>query len=55
MDARELANAKKLLGETLRRYIREFEQKTGLNVVGLKPIHDGGDMCSDVMIKAELP
>lgn len=56
MDVKELADEKKLLSSTLRKSIREFEQKTGLLVVGIKIIHDGPDaLTHTVEIKAELP
>jgi hypothetical protein len=55
MDVKDLADEKKRLSAALKQTIREFEQKTGLVVIALKPTHDGrDDLCNDVEIKAEL-
>ena len=54
MDIKELGDEKRGLGVRIAQEIREFEQKTGTEVTGIKINHDDQGIES-VTVKAEIP
>jgi hypothetical protein len=54
MDTKDLFDEKRRLGVVLCQIIREFEQKTGMEVTGFKIKRDGQGIES-LTVKAEIP
>ena len=55
MDTKDLTDYKRTLGVQVEQKTREFEQKTGMMVMGFKLKRDEGDAIESVNVKVEIP